>query len=164
MVTKKAPVKKAAPKKRATVRKTPVKKKAAPRKKLAEKNQHGGRRANSGGARKGSGRPKGAATKKTREIADKLAESDEVSPLEFMLTTMRLTPEKLQAQHKTGELDTEQYVVALQDLQRRREKAAETAAPYIHPRLSSIEANVGLHGQDKFVDLMLAMDKNGSAS
>ncbi len=71
-----------------------------------------------------------------------------------MLDTMRLTPEKLQAQHKAGDLDTEQYIVALQDLQRRREKAAETAAPYIHPRLSSIEANVGLKGQDLFAALL----------
>ena len=38
------------------------------------------KRPGSGGARKGSGRKLGAATKKTREIADKLAESSDVTP------------------------------------------------------------------------------------
>lgn len=107
-----------------------------------------------GGARKGSGRKKGAATKKTREIADKLAASDEMTPLEYMLDTLRETPEKLKAKHTAGEIDTEQYIVALGDLTRRRDQAAQSAAPYIHPRLSSIEANIGLRGHDKFVELL----------
>jgi hypothetical protein len=161
----KPPAKKAAPKKRAAVKKTAITrikaaakstaKKAAPRKKpLAGKNQHGGARANSGGARKGSGRPKGAATKKTRQIADDLAASGEITPLEFLLQVMRTTPEDLQAKHKKGDLDTEMYLVALADLQRRRESAASQACPFMHPRLSSIEASVGLSGHDAFVALL----------
>ena len=141
----------------------PPAKKAAPRKApakkpLAEKNQHGGKRANAGGARKGSGRKVGAATTKTRKIADDLAASDEMTPLEYMLETLRETPEKLKAQHKAGDLDTEQYIVALGDLTRRRDQAAQSAAPYIHPRLSSIEANIGLKGHDRFVDLLDSLD------
>jgi hypothetical protein len=168
MVTKKAPAKKAAPKKRATVKRAPAKKKApvkkaAPRKKPIENNQSRAR-PNNGGARKNSGRKVGAATKRTRAIADKLAESNEITPLEYMLQTLRETPEKLKKQYDDGEIDTVQYAVALQDLTKRRDKAAESAACYIHPRLSSIEANVGLRGQDKFVELMLAMDKDGSLS
>jgi hypothetical protein len=117
-------------------------------------------RANNGGARKGSGRKVGAATKKTRDIADKLAKSDEMTPLEYMLQTLRETPEKIKAQHEAGEIDTVEYTVKLQDLTRRRDQAAQNAAPYIHPRLSSIEANVGLKGHDAFVQLMAEMADN----
>ena len=153
---KKAAVKKAAP------RKAPAKKK------IAENNQQtgyalpakkrGGPRANSGGARKGSGRKVGTATTRTRKIADELAASDEMTPLEYMLETLRETPDKLKARHKAGDLDTEQYIVALGDLTRRRDQAAQSAAPYIHPRLSSIEANIGLKGHDRFVDLLDSLD------
>lgn len=41
-----------------------------------------------GGARKNAGRKAGAATKRTREIADKAAEEG-LTPLEVMLQTMR---------------------------------------------------------------------------
>lgn len=140
------------PKKKAPVKRARVKKKTVG-------NNQSRARPNNGGARVGGGRKKGAATKKTRAIADKLAESNETTPLEYMLQTLRETPEKLKAQYDKGEIDTVQYSVALQDLTKRRDKAAETAACYIHPRLSSIEANVGLRGQDKFVALMLEMDK-----
>jgi hypothetical protein len=146
----KPPVKKAAPKKAAPLKTT--KKTPAPRKSRAKPG------AKRGGVRKGSGRKVGQATTRTREIADKLMSSDEQSPLEFLLEIMRTTPEKLQAKHKAGDLDTEQYLVALGDLQRRRESAASQAAPFCHPRLSSIEASVGLKGHDRFVDLLEGMD------
>jgi hypothetical protein len=42
-----------------------------------------------GGARKGAGRPKGGKTKRTREIAQKLALTG-LTPLEVMLKAMRL--------------------------------------------------------------------------
>jgi hypothetical protein len=146
---------------KAAVKRATVKKKAAPAKKKVDENnqqkKHGGKRPNSGGARKGSGRKVGAATVKTRKIADKLVEEGGMTPLEYMLDTLRETPEKLQAKHKAGEIDTEQYIVGLQDLTRRRDQAAQNAAPYIHPRLSSIEANVGLKGHDAFVELMAEM-------
>jgi hypothetical protein len=76
-----------------------------------------------------------------------------------MLAVLNTTPDSLQEKHKAGDLDTEQYIVALGDLTRRRDQAASQAACYIHPRLSSVEANIGLKGHDKFVDLLEAMDQ-----
>ncbi|HET9159667.1 MAG TPA: hypothetical protein VFN88_03575 [Caulobacteraceae bacterium] len=72
-----------------------------------------------GGARPGAGRKPGAASKKTREIADKAA-AEGLTPLEYML----------------GILRDEQQPVAM------RFEAAKHAAPFVHPKLSSIEAKV----------------------
>jgi hypothetical protein len=69
-----------------------------------------------GGPRVGSGRKAGAATTKTREIAD-AATADGITPLEYMLRVLR----------DEGQ-DTE-----------RRDDMAKAAAPYVHPRLNSIE-------------------------
>lgn len=74
-----------------------------------------------GGVRPGSGRPKGAATKRTREIADRLS-SEGILPLEVMLRTMR----------ELWQQDRKPEACAV----------AEKAAPYIHPRLASIDAKV----------------------
>lgn len=65
-------------------------------------------------------RPIGAANKKTREIADALAASGLETPLEFMLKVMR---------------DELQEMGVRTDM-------AKSAAPYIHPRLSSIDAKI----------------------
>lgn len=76
-----------------------------------------------GGPRKGAGRKPGAATKKTREIADKAVEAG-ISPLEVMLEAMN-------AFRQAGDL----------------EKAAgfaKDAAPYIHPRLAAVEHSGGV--------------------
>lgn len=143
---------------KAPVKRATVKPKAAPaKKKVAENNQqkkHGGKRPNSGGARKGSGRKVGAATVKTRAIADKLVEDGELTPLEYTLSVMRETPEKLKAQHEKGDIDVVEYTIKMQELIRRKDKAAETAMSFIHPRLSSIDASVGLTGHDAFIALM----------
>ena len=72
-----------------------------------------------GGARTGAGRPEGGASKRTREIADKAAEEG-LTPLEYMLERLR---------------DTE---LAPAD----RFEAAKAAAPYIHPRLSNVDAKL----------------------
>lgn len=74
-----------------------------------------------GGARANAGRKPGGATTKTREIARK-AEEAGISPLEYMLEVMR---------DAGGE-------------RRERLAAAIAAAPYIHPKLSSVE----LSGKD----------------
>ena len=68
-----------------------------------------------GGSRPGAGRPRGAATKRTREIADR-AVADGVLPLEYMLGVMR---------DPAAEPS-------------RRDEMAKTAAPYLHPRLSAV--------------------------
>jgi hypothetical protein len=69
-----------------------------------------------GGKRDGAGRKVGAATKKTREVADKAA-AEGITPLEYMLELLR---------------DTQQPALV-------RFEAAKAAAPYVHPKLSSVE-------------------------
>ena len=107
-----------------------------------------------GGARIGSGRKVGTATKRTRKIADDLAASEGITPLEWMLQTLRETPEKLKAQHESGEIDVVEYTLKMQEMIRRKDRAAETAAVFIHPRLSSITADVELKGHDLWVSLL----------
>jgi hypothetical protein len=80
-----------------------------------------------GGARKGSGRPAGAATKRTREIADKAADEG-ITPLEFMLNMMRQDSD-----HEDPRIQAQREAM--------RFEAAKAAAPYIHARLSSVEMN-----------------------
>lgn len=79
-----------------------------------------------GGARKGAGRKPGAATKRTREVADKAA-SEGITPLEYMLQVMRTEP--------SAELDERDMLSAIT----LRFEAAKAAAPYIHPKLSAVE-------------------------
>ena len=76
-----------------------------------------------GGTRIGAGRPKGAATKRTREIADKAA-TEGLTPLEVMLKAMNEHVAK-------KEWDA---AAAL----------AKDAAPYMHPKLQSV-----MHTGDK---------------
>lgn len=73
-----------------------------------------------GGKREGAGRPPGSATKRTREIADR-ALSEGKTPLEVMLELMR---------------DASNLEFRLE--------AAKAAAPYVHPRLSSIEGKLNI--------------------
>ena len=71
-----------------------------------------------GGPRPGSGRKLGSSTAKTRAIAD-AAIANGITPLEVMLNAMR-------------KLDGEgQHLSAC--------SIAKDAAPYIHPRLASVE-------------------------
>lgn len=70
-----------------------------------------------GGARPGAGRKPGSANTKTREIADAAA-AEGVTPLEYMLGILR---------DENAEPD-------------KRYQAAKDAAPYMHPRLSTVEA------------------------
>lgn len=81
-----------------------------------------------GGKRPGAGRPKGAATKRTREVADKAA-AEGLTPLEYMLAVLR---------DEAADPDA-------------RMDAAKAAAPYVHPKLSSVDAN---HKGDVGVSVM----------
>lgn len=74
-----------------------------------------------GGKRQGAGRPAGAANKKTREIADKAA-LEGITPLEVLLQTMREA------------WDGGSKELACQ--------IAKDAAPYMHPRLTAVDAEV----------------------
>lgn len=72
-----------------------------------------------GGARPNAGRKAGAATKKTKEIANRAAEEG-ITPLEYLLSVMR---------NEVNE-------------PKERVTAAIAAAPYVHAKLSSVEATV----------------------
>lgn len=76
-----------------------------------------------GGARANAGRKKGSLTAKTQEIVAKAA-AEGITPLEYMLSLLRD-----EAQSPEIRFD-----------------AAKSAAPYIHPRLSSVEAKVQAQG------------------
>ena len=89
-----------------------------------------------GGPRPGSGRKPGSVTRKTREIADRAVETGS-TPLEVMLETMRLLRE---AAFRSSAPDVEKLVQAA--------AVAKDAAPYIHPRLSSVEAQVAITGHE----------------
>lgn len=81
-----------------------------------DKSSHGGRRP-------GAGRKPGSATKKTRDIADKAAATG-LTPLEVMLEAMN-------ALREAGDLE-------------RAAGVAKDAAPYIHPKLSSVEMHANI--------------------
>jgi hypothetical protein len=91
-----------------------------------------------GGTRNGAGRKPGALTKKTREIAEK-AQEQGITPLEVMLGTMRA----LWEQAEQGEVinDGTRIQTPL-DLRIMAADVAQKAAPFIHPKLSNVEANV----------------------
>ena len=72
-----------------------------------------------GGPRPNSGRKKGSKNVKSIEIANRCAEEG-ITPLEYMLNIMR---------DPTQEFDV-------------RMDAAKSAAPYIHPKLASVEQKV----------------------
>lgn len=78
-----------------------------------------------GGTRNGSGRPMGSLTKRNREIASEALLSGQ-TPLEFMLSIMR----NEDAEPKD------------------RQKAAESCAPFLHPRISTLDRTVELELPD----------------
>jgi hypothetical protein len=97
-----------------------------------------------GGNRKGAGRPRGAATKRTREIANK-ASQDGLTPLEVMLKAMR--------EHA----DKKDWDAAA--------SIAKDAAPYMHAKLASVQ-HTGPKGgpmQMQTVDLTNASDEHLAA-
>lgn len=87
-----------------------------------------------GGKRPGAGRPKGSKNKnpnKRRDVAQRALESG-VTPLDYMLSVMRQEiPENADRAVKVAMVE-------------QRLEAAKAAAPYVHPRLSSVEHSGGL--------------------
>lgn len=72
-----------------------------------------------GGSRPNAGRKKGSLNAKTQKIAERCFEEG-ITPLEYMLNVMR---------DPTQEFDT-------------RMDAAKSCAPYMHPKLASVEQKV----------------------
>lgn len=85
-----------------------------------------------GGKRPGAGRPKGAISKMAQEAREKASEQG-ITPLDYMLHLLR-----------DEELDADT-----------RFEAAKAAAPYLHPKLSSVEmnANVSVSHEDALEQL-----------
>lgn len=75
-----------------------------------------------GGSRPGAGRKQGSASKRSQEVTAVLIETGEL-PLEYMLKVLR----DEQADEK------------------RRDAMAIAAAPYVHPRLATIDGDLNLH-------------------
>lgn len=102
---------------------------------MVENNQNKSKR---GGRREGAGRKKGSVTKKTREIADKAIEEG-ITPLEVMIGNMRYAWEKAQRAS-----EGEDVVLGLRKM---AQDSAKDAAPYIHPRLANVDANIDMDGK-----------------
>lgn len=79
-----------------------------------------------GGPQPGSGRPKGIRVRKTQEIIEK-ATAGGITPLEYMMNILR---------DDSADPAT-------------RNSMAIAAAPYIHPKLSSVEAKIDMKGHEK---------------
>lgn len=109
-------------------------------------------RSRNGGPQRNSGRKPGAATQKTREIADQLAQTGEETPLEYMLRIMRIKDDDLDAMEQAGTIDSAEKIKFKAMRDERRDWAAEKAAPYIHPRLASIEANLGVTVHESWLE------------
>jgi hypothetical protein len=87
-----------------------------------------------GGARPGAGRQKGSATKRTREVADRLMALAAVTPLEILMTSATKHYEAAKASEEAFGLtdpNLELYAAA--------GELAAKACPYLHPRLSAVE-------------------------
>lgn len=91
-----------------------------------------------GGPRTGAGRKPGAVTRKTREIAEKAIEQG-ITPLDVMLGTMR----ELWTLAEKGEagMSGDKIVTPL-DYRLQAADVAQKAAPFVHPKLSNVEAQV----------------------
>lgn len=84
--------------------------------------------------RKTGGRTKGTRNRKTREQQEAVSKSG-LTPLDFMLNLMRT------------ELPTDASAVEKASVKALQFEAAKAAAPYVHPRLTAIEAT-GKGGKD----------------
>jgi hypothetical protein len=108
-----------------------------------------------GGAREGSGRKKGSLNKRSAiiaAVAEKIAAGEEgETPLEVMMETMRWLRNQAVATEKSkagvmldeaGDGSTPIKVYTPLQLRMMAADVASKAAPFVHPKLSNIEANV----------------------
>jgi len=88
-----------------------------------------------------AGRPKGSRNKRTASNV-RAGTKEGISPLDFLLNVMRSEcPPELQKAIKAGEID-ETVIHNLNAWYAKRIDAAKSAAPYVHPKLSQVEAKV----------------------
>lgn len=102
--------------------------------------------AQNGGVRPGAGRPKGAKVKRTQELIAKAVEGG-ITPMEVLLNDMRQYHGMVQEElTKLPEIKDEKEradkSASLMKLQALARECAIAAAPYMHPKLSSVDAKV----------------------
>lgn len=102
-----------------------------------------------GGARPNAGRKVGASAEKTREVANKIAADGDITPLEVMVASMRAIYAKAQSGIEVE--DGSKTVTPLQ-LYAMAADVASKAAPFIHPKLSSIEMNANVTNHEAALD------------
>src|SRR5260370_40921051 len=93
-----------------------------------------------GGARPGAGRKPGSLNKRAREIAEKAA-AEGITPIEVQPAAMRALWTQA---NEGGTLDLDKAIAA--------SAIAKDAAPYIHPRLASVEASVAVTNHEAALD------------
>lgn len=119
-----------------------------------------------GGKREGAGRKKGALSVRTREIAEQ-AITEGISPLEVMLSNMRfhfaeatdLMSGLIDRAKSAGPIEASELKDLLRFLHNTRsmaEECARDAAPYIHPRLATLQV-----GGDPNAPLVIQVVKFG---
>lgn len=101
-----------------------------------------------GGKQPGAGRPKGSLTTKTQELIARAA-SEGIMPMDVLLGDMRLY-------HQIGEQKVAEARLAQTEGEKEKamreaaaaksiaRECAESVSPYIHPKLSSMQANVNV--------------------
>lgn len=102
-----------------------------------------------GGSRPNAGRKPGASAEKTREVANRVAADGDITPLEVLVASMRA----IYAQAVGGVTvdDGGKPVTPLQ-LYAMAAEVASKAAPFIHPRLSSVEMNANVTSHEAAID------------
>lgn len=99
-----------------------------------------------GGSYPGAGRPKGAVGKKTQELIARV-EAEGIMPLDVFLNDMRyfynLGENKMRIAEQTapGKAQAKEFRAAA-ELKGIARDCARDAAPYLHPKLASLQANV----------------------
>lgn len=104
-----------------------------------------------GGARKNAGRPKGAIAQKNQEVIERAKEGG-LMPLDVLLNDMRFFYSQgeqiLTAWRNAPPLSSETESIAKEEIKSALEHkkiardCAAMAAPYLHPKLMSTDANV----------------------
>lgn len=102
-----------------------------------------------GGVRPNAGRKPGASVEKTRAVANKVAADGDVTPLEVMVDSMR----HFYALAKAGKAVPDgEKVLTPSQLYAMAADVANKAAPFIHPKLSSVEMNATVTNHEAALD------------
>ena len=112
-----------------------------------------------GGRRPGAGRPKSSRNKTQGQGAIKMASAqaltlayEGLSPLQYMLDVMRQTDDDLIEMERAGVIDTVERIKLQAQRNKRRDRASQAAAPYVHPRLAAADP---LNEEDRPINVQI---------